>query len=233
MTSPLGPTPSLNALRAFEAASRHLNFRLAGLELGVTQGAVAQQIRALEAELGLKLFERHPRTLVLTHNGQRIDMEGLEYQWRWQPLDDTRLLVNQAFHHIHPRYDDELDTTAKWFSDSGKPGTLYRIDEHTRKSAPTRATTIMLMQKLPYGVEFSATQHWVGAMKWTRNTQVRPYQRLDLRLAYPFRLGSSRGMLAYTVQNAFWNHGEFKASGEDPADRVVSERHWLSLRLDY
>ncbi|MES2928408.1 MAG: LysR substrate-binding domain-containing protein [Pseudomonadota bacterium] len=71
MNSPLGPTPSLNALRAFEAASRHLNFRLAGLELGVTQGAVAQQIRALEAELGLKLFERHPRTLVLTHNGQR------------------------------------------------------------------------------------------------------------------------------------------------------------------
>ena len=166
-------------------------------------------------------------------NAQRIDMEGLEYQWRWQPLDDTRLLVNQAFHHIHPRYDDELDTTARWYSSSGNPGTLYRIDEHTRKSAPTRATTIMLMQKLPYGVEFSATQHWVGAMKWTRNTQVRPYQRLDLRLAYPFRLGSSRGMLAYTVQNAFWNHGEFKASGEDPADRVVSERHWLSLRLDY
>ena len=71
MTSPLGPTPSLNALRAFESASRHLNFRLAGVELGVTQGAVAQQIRALEAELGLKLFERLPRTLVLTHNGQR------------------------------------------------------------------------------------------------------------------------------------------------------------------
>jgi len=71
MNAPLGPTPSLNALRAFEAASRHLNFRLAGLELGVTQGAVAQQIRALEAELGLKLFERHPRTLALTQNGQR------------------------------------------------------------------------------------------------------------------------------------------------------------------
>lgn len=71
MSPSLDRLPSLNALRAFEAASRHLNFRLAGLELGVTQGAVAQQIRALEAELGLKLFERHPRTLVLTHNGQR------------------------------------------------------------------------------------------------------------------------------------------------------------------
>ncbi|MCE1191989.1 MAG: LysR substrate-binding domain-containing protein [Acidovorax sp.] len=71
MSPPPDRLPSLNALRAFEAASRHLNFRLAGVELGVTQGAVAQQIRALEAELGLKLFERHPRTLALTHNGQR------------------------------------------------------------------------------------------------------------------------------------------------------------------
>ncbi|ADX46751.1 transcriptional regulator, LysR family [Paracidovorax avenae ATCC 19860] len=71
MTPPLDRLPSLNALRAFEVASRHLNFRLAGQELGVTQGAVAQQIRALEAELGMKLFERHPRTLVLTANGQR------------------------------------------------------------------------------------------------------------------------------------------------------------------
>ncbi|GKT18446.1 LysR family transcriptional regulator [Acidovorax sp. SUPP2522] len=71
MTEPLGRMPSLNALRAFEATSRHLNFRLAGLELGVTQGAVAQQVRALEAELGLKLFERLPRALALTSNGQR------------------------------------------------------------------------------------------------------------------------------------------------------------------
>lgn len=166
-------------------------------------------------------------------NAQHIEMEGLEYQWRWQPLDNTKLLVNQAFHQIHSRYHDDLDTTATWYSGSGNPATLYRVDEHTRKSAPTRSTTIMLMQKLPYGVEFSATQHWVGAMKWTRNTEVRPYQRLDLRLAYPFRLGNGRGELSYTVQNAFWNHGEFKASGIDPADRVVSERHWLSLRLDY
>ena len=42
--------PPFNALRAFDAAARHLNFRLAAEELGVTQGAVAQQIRGLEAE---------------------------------------------------------------------------------------------------------------------------------------------------------------------------------------
>ena len=71
MTEAIGRLPSLNALRAFEAASRHLNFRLAAQELGVTQGAVAQQVRGLEAELGMKLFERHPRALSLTENGRR------------------------------------------------------------------------------------------------------------------------------------------------------------------
>lgn len=62
--------PPLNALRAFEAAGRHLNFRTAAGELGVTQGAVAQQVRALEARLGLRLFDRLPRGLALTDAGR-------------------------------------------------------------------------------------------------------------------------------------------------------------------
>ncbi|ABE36750.1 bacterial regulatory helix-turn-helix, lysR family protein [Paraburkholderia xenovorans LB400] len=70
MNDPLDPLPSLNALRAFEAASRHLNFRLAAGELGVTQGAVAQHVRGLESSIGLVLFERRPRALVLTENGR-------------------------------------------------------------------------------------------------------------------------------------------------------------------
>lgn len=70
MVKPIRRLPPLNGLRVFEVAARHLNFRLAAEELGVTQGAVAQQIRGLEAELGLKLFERHPRTLALTEAGR-------------------------------------------------------------------------------------------------------------------------------------------------------------------
>ncbi len=62
--------PPLNALRAFEAAARYLNFRIAAKELGVTQGAVAQQVRGLEATLGVQLFERLPRTLALTSEGR-------------------------------------------------------------------------------------------------------------------------------------------------------------------
>jgi LysR family transcriptional regulator, glycine cleavage system transcriptional activator len=68
--APAGRFPSLNALRIFEVAARHLSFRAAADELGVTQGAVAQQVRGLEAELGIKLFDRLPRTLALTGEGR-------------------------------------------------------------------------------------------------------------------------------------------------------------------
>ncbi|MBW3096141.1 LysR substrate-binding domain-containing protein [Pseudohoeflea coraliihabitans] len=64
------PLPSLNALRAFEAAGRNLTFRAAAAELGVTQGAVAQQVRALEATLGVPLFKRHAKGLALTTAGR-------------------------------------------------------------------------------------------------------------------------------------------------------------------
>ena len=47
----------LNGFRVFEVVSRHLNFRIAAEELGVTQGVVAQQVRGPEAKLGMKLFD--------------------------------------------------------------------------------------------------------------------------------------------------------------------------------
>jgi LysR family transcriptional regulator, glycine cleavage system transcriptional activator len=58
--------PSLNGLRAFEAAARHLSFTNAATELNVTQTAISHQIRRLEEELGVRLFVRQNRALVLT-----------------------------------------------------------------------------------------------------------------------------------------------------------------------
>jgi DNA-binding transcriptional LysR family regulator len=66
------PLPSLNALRAFEAAARHLSFTRAADELHVTQAAISHQIKALEARLGLPLFRRGTRSLLLTDEGQRL-----------------------------------------------------------------------------------------------------------------------------------------------------------------
>jgi LysR family glycine cleavage system transcriptional activator len=58
--------PPLNALRAFEAAARHLSFKLAAHELHVTPAAVGQQVKALE----VRLFERLHKQLILTAAGQ-------------------------------------------------------------------------------------------------------------------------------------------------------------------
>lgn len=62
--------PPLNSLRAFDAAGRRLSFRAAADELGVTQGAVAQHVRQLEAHLDIKLFERVPKGLAFTSAGR-------------------------------------------------------------------------------------------------------------------------------------------------------------------
>ncbi|CAM2195536.1 HTH-type transcriptional activator AmpR [Paraburkholderia kururiensis] len=59
----------LNALRAFESSARHLSFTRAAQELNVTQAAVSQQVRTLEARLGCALFKRLPRGLAITDEG--------------------------------------------------------------------------------------------------------------------------------------------------------------------
>ncbi len=62
--------PPLNSLRAFDASGRRLSFRAAADELGVTQGAVAQHVRQLEAHLEVTLFERVPKGLAFTSVGR-------------------------------------------------------------------------------------------------------------------------------------------------------------------
>jgi LysR family glycine cleavage system transcriptional activator len=64
--------PALNALRAFEAAARHLSLTKAALELNVTPGALSHQIRGLEDHLGLKLFNRGVRSIALTAAGKAL-----------------------------------------------------------------------------------------------------------------------------------------------------------------
>jgi LysR family glycine cleavage system transcriptional activator len=62
--------PPLNALRAFEASARQLSFTRAAEELFVTQAAISHQIKSLEEHLGIRLFMRKNRSLLLTEEGQ-------------------------------------------------------------------------------------------------------------------------------------------------------------------
>lgn len=66
------PLPSLSALRSFEAAARHESAKQAAQELSVTATAISHQIRGLERTLGVSLFVRKPRQLVLTPQGHEL-----------------------------------------------------------------------------------------------------------------------------------------------------------------
>src|SRR5665647_2687377 len=69
MTNPL---KNLNALHAFESTARKSSFTLAAQELFVTQAAVSHQVRQIEDALGVRLFERAHRRVVLTEAGERV-----------------------------------------------------------------------------------------------------------------------------------------------------------------
>ncbi|MCD7058773.1 LysR substrate-binding domain-containing protein [Pelagibacterium xiamenense] len=64
--------PPLSAIRAFEAAARHLNFTAAADELAMTQAAVSYQVKLLEERLGVRLFDRRKRKVELTEAGARL-----------------------------------------------------------------------------------------------------------------------------------------------------------------
>jgi LysR family glycine cleavage system transcriptional activator len=83
--------PSLNGLRAFEAAARHLSFTNAAAELNVTQTAISHQIKRLEEELGVRLFIRQNRALTLTPQA-RDYLPGIRAAFNDLRLATDRLL---------------------------------------------------------------------------------------------------------------------------------------------
>ena len=87
--------PPLNALKAFEAAARHQSFTRAAEELCVTQGAVSHQVKALEAALGLKLFNRERQRLVITEAG-RDYLAVLRDAFDRIALGTTRIVQRQS-----------------------------------------------------------------------------------------------------------------------------------------
>lgn len=68
----MGKLPPLVELRAFEAAARHMSFKRAAAELGVTPTAISHQIKLLEQYCGVRLFLRRPRPLALTQAGSQL-----------------------------------------------------------------------------------------------------------------------------------------------------------------
>src|SRR6516165_3593089 len=103
--------PPLNALRSFEAAARHQSFTRAADELCVTQGAVSHQVKALEAELGLKLFNRGLRGLAITEPGRNY-LAAVQDAFDRIALGTDRLLQRQQAGIV--TVSTSPDFAAKW-----------------------------------------------------------------------------------------------------------------------
>lgn len=162
---------------------------------------------------------------------QDVEIYGVEYQFRWQPFDTTRLMLSQNFIRIASDY--LASALADPDSTLANADKRRDIEKFTEQSTPSRTTSLLLMQKLPLGLEFSAAAYWQQAMKWSTNTSVAKFHRVDARLGYPFRIGGLGGELALTLQSLNGSHQEYKSDGTNPDGRLVERRQWVSLRLDY
>jgi LysR family glycine cleavage system transcriptional activator len=121
----------LNALRAFEAAARHLSFTKAARELNVTPAAVSHQVKALEDFFGLPLFRRMTRALLLTDAGQ-LALPALREGFDRLAEASERLRVHQGRNEL--TISSAPSFAAKWLVPrldrfrAAHPGIELRID---------------------------------------------------------------------------------------------------------
>jgi LysR family transcriptional regulator, glycine cleavage system transcriptional activator len=126
--------PGLRSLRAFNAAARHLNFTKAAEEMGVTPAAISHQIKELEDQIGVALFTRTSRSMVLTREGDILSTAAAESLdilsravKRIKRLENRKVLKVSASPSIAakwlvPRLDRFLDQA---------PGAEVRVDVST------------------------------------------------------------------------------------------------------
>src|ERR1700730_4446892 len=88
--------PQLGFFQGLEAAARNLSFTNAAWELFITQSAVSRQIKALEDHLGVRLFERRPRSLVLTESGQALYRVATDLLERLQAATDQIRTISRT-----------------------------------------------------------------------------------------------------------------------------------------
>jgi len=157
--------PSLNGLRAFEAAARHMSFTRAATELNVTQTAISHQIRRLEEQLGLTLFIRRNRTLELTR-------EALDYlpsiRSAFADLHRATAKLRRADHDTRLTVSTTASLATKWlvsrvaaFQDAN-PGIEVRITTSTHL-VDFHREDVDIAVRYGHGIWAGLRAHWLMA----------------------------------------------------------------------
>src|SRR5262249_53257638 len=153
--------PSLNGLRAFEAAARHLSFTQAASELNVTQTAISHQIRRLEEELGIRLFIRKNRALALTPKA-RDYLPGVR-----AAFNDLRLATDQLL-----RKDDDHVLTVSTLASLAAKWLLPRLTafQEAHPGIDVRITTSTALVEFKNGDVDAAIRYGRGNWQGLRAT---------------------------------------------------------------
>lgn len=179
-----GPLPPLNALKAFEATARHLSVKLAAEELCVTPGAVSQMVKLLETHLGVLLFRRVTRGLLLTDAG-RDYLPAVRQAFRLlteasrrvsgaasaglltvsvTPFFASAWLVSrlQSFHESHPDIDLQL-TTAPGLVDFTRSGVDLAVRHGSGRYPGLRSDLVLAVEMIAVAAPAAVARHGLPA----------------------------------------------------------------------
>lgn len=154
-----------------------------------------------------------------TLNGQRARILGFEHSTEWHLARHTRVRLNQAFMRVRTAVYDRT-------SRADMASKIPDIERQQDASAPTHSSSVSVTQQLPLGAELSLTYAVQGAMRWTQNSYLPKYRRVDWRLAVPFRIGPTHAELAFVVRNQEGGHAEYRPEHVEPV------RAFATLRVD-
>lgn len=231
--------PPLNALRAFEAAARHLSFKGAAEELFVTPTAISHQIRSLEALVGFKLFERTGKSVVLTRAGQRffpVLREGFDriaHAVADLQRDEDVLTVSvtpafasmvlipglASFRRLHPDLTLRVEATEQ-LADLGKANADLAVRYGTDRSRPFASQVLFRDQYVPV-----ASPAWLGSRELPLPAPV--LARSDL-LHYPWKNAALRG----PTWSAWMNQAGVRGFDEGRCTAFSEELHAIQAALD-
>lgn len=199
--------------QAESVEARELGYlaELPGLHMSLDVRAFEERIRDVVRGWDYILLPALPATGLLAKdyvNNPGYRIRGVEYQARWKPSGTTEIWLNQAYL---------------------KPFDWTRVQDNL--SVPRHITTLALFQRFAGGIEFSALLHAVDTMSHRHPVAdvTTLNKRLDLRIAYPFRVGSSRVEAAVTVQAANGAYPLFLPSNGFAFDR----RAYGTLRFEF
>ncbi|WP_163832906.1 transcriptional regulator GcvA [Spartinivicinus ruber] len=223
--------PSLNALKAFEAAGRHQSFTLAAHELFVTQGAISRQVKQLEEFLGFSLFERKGQTLQLTTAGKQylgsiieaMDLldeatQSLIQQFRPNEILTVSMLPSLSSHWLIPKINQ-----------------FKQQHPHLQLNIITSDNTDALFEEnVDIVIRSSKDNYWpkVNAT-WLMNETLIPICSPDLlQKDYPINTAKDfqhYTLLEHTSRKHMWRNWFQQHNCDEPKEKRLGFEHYFML----